>query len=109
MSIQESKRAGSFIVIDQNATIIFVSIGGLVLAVVIFAQARLQYELARANDARALAEVHVAQLREANINIRKQIKMGGLNPKQQRMISRKVVSNEIMLPSHFKRKSRGRE
>ena len=68
-----TERGSIFDSVDSNAVIIFVSIGALVIIVLIFGQARASIASARANDARAMAEAKVLELRETNLKIRKEL------------------------------------
>ena len=67
------ERGSIFDAIDSNAVIIFISIGALVIIVLIFGQARASIASGKANDARAIAEAKVLELREANLKIRKEL------------------------------------
>ena len=67
------ERGSIFDAIDSNAVIIFISIGSLVVIVLIFGQARALIDSANANDARAVAEAKILELRETNLKIRKEL------------------------------------
>ena len=59
--------------VDGNAIIIFISIGALIVVVLIFGQARAFIAAASANDARAMAEAKLVEVRETNLKIRKEL------------------------------------
>ena len=69
----QTMRVSIFDAVDSNAVIIFTSIGALVIIVLIFGQARAIIATANANDAKAIAEAKLIELRETNLKIRKEL------------------------------------
>ena len=72
--------------VDDNAIVIFISIGALIVVILIFGQARALIEWANANDARAIAEAKVVKLRETNLKVREELKLAGLNKQQVKIV-----------------------
>ena len=98
----QTKRASIFDAVDSNAVIIFTSIGALVIIVLIFGQARAIIATANADDARAIAEAKLVELRETNLRIRNELKLSGLNEEQAKVV--KDNSSEIadIVPTVYK-------
>jgi len=88
VAIAEAQAKGVSILdaVDSNAVVIFISIGALIVVVLIFGQAKAYIESAKANDARAVAEAKVVKLREANLKIRNELKLAGLNKQQVKIV-----------------------
>ena len=101
-SMAQAEHVSILEIVDSNARIVFISIGALIVVVLIFGHARAHIASAKANDARALAEAKLVTLREANLRIRKELKLHGLNNTQAKIV--KAGSSKIsdLLPPEYR-------
>ena len=112
----ENEYGSLFDFLGDDTTTVLVSVGVVVLIGVVFALVRLllglrtataeaqreRAEAENANEARAIAEAEVIELREANVKIRKELELSGLNEDQAEIVKNESSQISDLVPSVYK-------